>query len=120
MLWKDLNTPLEVTNKIFKYLTWIRVNKFKEVSTTAKTYIEQNKVHPCFKSTMERLNEIIKQINGKENKNKKMFRLKNQVKFRVTGEGEWKKGYIIKTLLKNMFVVLGDEVSTVAKPEVKM
>ncbi len=75
--WKDPNIPLEVTNKIFKYLTWKRVNKFKEVSTTAKTYIEQNKVHLCFKSTMEHLNEITKQINGKENKNEKMFRLKN-------------------------------------------
>jgi hypothetical protein len=86
--WKDPNIPLEVTNKIFEYLTWKRVNKFKKVLTTAKMYIEQKKNHTCFKSTMERLNEIIKQINGKENKNKKMFRLKNQVKFRVTGEGE--------------------------------
>ncbi len=74
--WKDPNIPLEVTDKIFEYLTWKRVNKFKEVSTMAKTYIEQDKVHLCFKSTMERLNEIIKQINGKENKNEKMFRLK--------------------------------------------
>jgi hypothetical protein len=69
--WKDPNIPLEVTNKIFEYLTWKRVNKFKEVSTMAKTYIEQNKAHLCFKSTMECLNEITKQINGKENKNKK-------------------------------------------------
>jgi hypothetical protein len=37
--WKDPNIPLEVTNKIFEYLTWKRVNKFKEVSTTAKMYI---------------------------------------------------------------------------------
>jgi hypothetical protein len=118
--WKDPNIPLEVTNKIFEYLTWKRVNKFKEVSTTAKTYIKQNKVHLCFKSTMERLNEITKQINGKENKNKQMFRLKNRVKFRVTGEGEWKTGYIVKTMPKIVFVVLGDEVFTVAKPEVKM
>ncbi len=88
MLWKDPNIPLEITDKIFKYLIWKRVNKFKEVLTTAKTYIELNKVHLCFKSTIECLNEIIKQMNGKENKNKKMFRLKNQVKFRVTGEGE--------------------------------
>jgi hypothetical protein len=84
--WKDPNIPLEVTNKIFEYLTWKRVNKFKEVLTTAKTYIKQNKDHLCFKSTMEHLNEITKQINGKENKNEKMFRLKNRVKFRVTGE----------------------------------
>ena len=49
-----------------------------------------------------------------------MFRLKNQVKFRVTGEGEWKTGYIVKTTPKNVFVVLGDEVFAVAKPEVKM
>ncbi len=91
---------LEVNNKIFEYLTWKSVNKFKEVSTMAKTYIEQNKVHLCFKSTMECLNEITKQINGKENKNKKMFRLKNQVKFRVTGEGEWKMGYIVKDYAK--------------------
>jgi hypothetical protein len=118
--WKDPNIPLEVTNKIFKYLTWKRVNKFKEVSTTAKTYIEQNKVHLCFKSTMEHLNEITKQINGKENKNEKMFRLKNWVKFRVAGEGEWKTGYIVKTMPKIVFVVLGEEVFTVAKPEVKM
>ncbi len=108
MPWKDPNISLEVTNKIFEYLTWKRVNKFKEVSTTAKTYIKQNKVHLYFKSTMECLNEITKQINGKGNKNKKMFRLKNQVKFRVTGEGEWKTGYIIKTMPKNVFVVLGD------------
>ncbi len=118
--WKDPNIPLEVTDKIFEYLTWKRVNKFREVLTTVKTYTEQNKVHLCFKSTMECLNEIIKQINGKENKNKKMFRLKNRVKFRVTGEGEWKKGYIVKTTPKNVFVVLWDEVFTVAKPEVKM
>jgi hypothetical protein len=118
--WTDPNIPLEVTDKIFEYLTWKRVNKFKEVLTTAKTYIEQNKVHLCFKSTMERLNEITKQINGKENRNKKMFRLKNQVKFRVTGEGEWKTGYIVKTTPKSVFVVLGDEVFTVAKPVVKM
>ncbi len=120
MLWKDPNIPLEVTNKIFEYLTWKRVNKFKEVSTTTKMYIKQNKVHLCFKSTMECLNEIIKQINGKENKNKNIFRFKNRVKFRVTGEGEWKKGYINKTTPKKVFVVLGDEVFTVAKPEVKM
>jgi hypothetical protein len=63
LLWKDPNIPLEITNKIFEYLTWKRVNKFKEVSTIAKTYIEQNKVHLCFKSIMECLNEIIKQIN---------------------------------------------------------
>ncbi len=69
---------------------------------------------------MEPFNEITKQINGKENKNKKMFRLKNQVKFRVTGEEEWKMGFIVKTMPKKMFVVLGDEVFTVAKPEVKM
>ncbi len=100
MPWKDPNIPLEVTNKIFKYLTWKRGNKFKEVSITAKTYIKQNKVHLCFKSTMECLNEITKQINGKENKNKKMFGLKNRVKFRVTGEGEWKMGYIIKDYAK--------------------
>jgi hypothetical protein len=98
--WKDPNMLLEVNNKIFEYLTWKSVNKFKEVSTMAKTYIEQNKVHLCFKSTMECLNEITKQINGKENKNKKMFRLKNQVKFRVTGEGEWKMGYIVKDYAK--------------------
>ncbi len=42
------------------------------------------------------------------------------MKFRVTGEGEWKTGYIIKTTPKNVFVVLRDEVFTVAKPEVKM
>ncbi len=42
------------------------------------------------------------------------------MKFRVTGEGEWKMGYIVKTRSKNVFVVLGDEVFTVAKPEVKM
>jgi hypothetical protein len=118
--WKDPNIPLEVIDKIFEYLTWKRVNKFKEVLTTAKMYIKQNKVHLYFKSTMECLNEITKQINGKENKNKKMFRLKNWVKFRVTGEGEWKMGYIVKTRSKNVFVVLGDEVFTVAKPEVKM
>ncbi len=92
--------PLEVTDKIFKYLTWKSVNKFKEVLTTAKMYIDQNKVNLCFKSTMECLNEITKQINGKENKNKKMFRLKNQVKFRVTGEGEWKTRYIVKDYAK--------------------
>jgi hypothetical protein len=40
--WKYPNISLEVTNKIFEYLTWKRVNKFKEVSTTAKTYIKQN------------------------------------------------------------------------------
>ena len=41
---------------------------------------------------------------------------KNRVKFRVTGEGEWKTGYIVETMPKNMFVVLGgDEVFTVAK-----
>ena len=74
MPWKDPNITLEVTDKIFKYLTWKRVNKFKEVLTTAKTYIDQNKVDLCFKSTMECLNEeTTKQINGKENKNKKMF-----------------------------------------------
>jgi len=35
----------------------------------------------------------------------------------VTGEGgEWKTGYIVKTMPKNVFVVLGgDEVFTVAK-----
>jgi hypothetical protein len=35
----------------------------------------------------------------------------------VTGEGgEWKMGYIVKTMPKNVFVVLGeDEVFTVAK-----
>ena len=77
MPWKDPNIPLEVTDKIFEYLTWKRVNKFKEVLTTTKTYIEQNKVHLGFKSTMECLNEITKQINGKENKNEKMFKLKN-------------------------------------------
>ncbi len=49
---------------------------------------------------MECLNEITKQINGKENKNEKMFRLKNRVKFRVTGEGEWKMGYILKDYAK--------------------
>ena len=69
--WKDPNIPLEVTDKIFEYLTWKRVNKFKEVSTTAKTYIEQNKVHLCFKSTMECLNEITKQINGKKTRTKR-------------------------------------------------
>ncbi len=71
MPWKDTSIPLEVTDKIFEYLTWKRVNKFKEVLKTAKTYIELNKVHLCFKSTMECLNEIIKQINGKENKNER-------------------------------------------------
>ncbi len=103
MPWKDPNITLEVTNKIFKYLTWKRVNKFKEVSTTAKTYIEQNKVDLCFKSTMECLNEeTTKQINGKKNKNKKMFKLKNRMKFRVTGMGEWKMGYIVKRLRQRM------------------
>jgi hypothetical protein len=67
--WKDPNIPLEVIEKIGY--------NFKEVSTTAKTYIEQNKVHQCFKSTL-----------NTKNKNEKMFRLKNRVKFRVTGEGE--------------------------------
>ena len=41
---------------------------------------------------------------------------KNRVKFRVTGEGEWKTGYIVETMPKNVFVVLGgDEVFAVAK-----
>ncbi len=99
MLWKDPNITLEVPDKIFEYLTWKRINKFKKVSTTAKTYIKQNKVDLCFKATMECLNEeTTKLINGKENKNEKIFKLKNRVKFRVTGEGEWKTGYIIKRL----------------------
>ncbi len=42
------------------------------------------------------------------------------MKFRVAGEGEWKTGYIVKTMPKIVFVVLGEEVFTVAKPEVKM
>ncbi len=99
MPWKDQNITLEVTNKIFKYLSCKRVNKFKEVSTTAKMYIKQNKFDLCFKSIMECLNEeTTKQINGKENKNEKMFKLKNRVKFRVTGMGEWKTGNIVKRL----------------------
>ena len=51
----------------------------------AKTYIDQNKVDLCFKSkTMECLSEeTTKQLNGKENKNEKMFKLKNRVKFRI-------------------------------------
>jgi len=42
--------------------------------------------------------ETTKQINGKENKNEKKFKLKNRVKFRMTGMGEWKKEYIVKRL----------------------
>ncbi len=67
---------------------------------------------------MECLNEIIKDLRARKYQNKRMFALKNQVKFSVTGEEGWEKGFIIKTTPKYVFDVLEDDVFK-ANAEVK-
>ncbi len=111
-LWKDPNISLEVTNKIFEYLTWKRVNKLKEVSTTAKTYIKENKVHLCFKSTMECLNEITKQINGKGKQEQKNLQVGELSEVQGDRRGRVENGIHRQDYAKELFVVLGDEVFT--------
>ncbi len=60
--------PVEVNDKILKYLTPKKLIKYKGVSNKAGEFIKENKVL-CFNKTLECLNEIIKGIIKGRNKN---------------------------------------------------
>ncbi len=65
-IWEEF--PIEVNDKILKYLTPKKLIKFKGVSKKAEEFIKENKVL-CFNKTLERLDKIIKGIIKGHNKN---------------------------------------------------
>jgi hypothetical protein len=72
-IWK--NIPVEVNNKIQKYLTPEELIEFKKGSPNVKRYMKKNKVLR-FYVTMDRLDKIIIGLNPRKYANRRMFALK--------------------------------------------